>query len=273
MIPNCCQRIWESPWFRSGLLVFLILIPCIAVYWFKDVQNKEVWLLAYAAFLASMTTLFGKRIVDRMFAPKLKVDYVHGETYVDTPILRAVVEGRPVAADCYYFSLRVSNAGHSSADSVEVFATNLHKCVNQNWTLVRRYAMDLRWAWLGVGWLPTLAPKMDRFCNIGHIVDPAERANFAADNEDLAGVGQQTAILSLDLEARPSHGVHLLEPGKYRLTIQLVAANHKPITSKLEIEVTGRWHPNDLQEMVQDGIRIRLLEEECRKPKHDPQRV
>jgi hypothetical protein len=240
-------------------LALLIFIPCITVYWFEDVQNKELCLLAYAAFLASMTTLFGKRVVGRIFAPELKVDYVHREDYVDTPILRGAVAGQPVAADCYYFSLRVSNAGHSSADSVEVFATNLYKWVNQNWTPVRRYSMDLKWAWLGVARLPTLAPKMDRFCNIGHIIDPAQRANFAQDNEDLPGVGQQTTILSLDLEARPNHGIHLLEPGKYRLTIQLVAANHKPVTKKLEIEVLGGWHPHNLPMMREQGIRIQLL--------------
>jgi len=131
--------------------------------------------------------------------------------------------------------------------------------VNGNWTLVRRYSVDLKWAWLGVPRLPTLAPKTDRFCNIGHIIDPAQRANFAQDNEDLPGVGQQTTVLSLDLEARPNSGIHLLQPGKYRLTIQLVAENHRPITRTLEIDVKGTWYPNNLQTMLQQGITIELL--------------
>jgi len=225
----------------------------------EDVQNKELWLLAYAAFLASMTTLFGKRAHDWIFAPELKVAYVHDKNYVDTPKPFVEVDGKLVAVDCYYFSLLVSNGGHSSADSVEVFATNLMKWdgENQNWTPERRYSMDLKWAWLGVTRLPTLAPEMDRFCNIGHIIDPAWREKFR--QEDLPDVGRDTAIFSLDLEAQPNHGIHLLEPGKYHLTIKVVAANHRPITRTLEIDVKGTWYPNNLQTMLQQGITIELL--------------
>ncbi len=270
MTLNCCKRLWASHWFRLLLVIGVVggvaMLARVGELWLSasepDASRREAspyLLLGAAALIASLVALFGDAVRRWIWRPILTTEYLHRPDYCDTPVLRGTTRGQQVASDCYYFSLRVENKGTISADTVEVFATDLCQWVNGNWTPVRRYSMDLKWAWLGVARLPTLAPKMDRFCNIGHIIDPAQRANFAQDNEDLPGLGQQTAILSLDLEARPNHGIHLLRPGKYRLTIQLAAANHKPVTKVLEIDVIGGWYPNNLPRMLQQGIRIELL--------------
>lgn len=264
------NRLWNWHWFRILLVVLVVggsasLALIVGLQLNADQQEKDAGqatssaylILGVAAFIASLVALFGNAVIEWIWRPVLTVDYVHSRGYCDTPELRG--GGQAIGANCYYFSLRVANKGTKSALDVEVFATDLRRWSDENktWSLVRRYSMGLKWAWLGVTRLPKLAPSMDRFCNIGHIIDPAQRSNFAQDNEVLPGVAEQIAILSLDLEARPNHGIHLLEPGKYQLTIWVAAANHKPIQRNVTIDLSETWHA-EIEKMLSEGIRIEL---------------
>jgi hypothetical protein len=65
-------------------------------------------------------------------------------------------------------------------------------------------------------------------------------------------------LFSLDLEALPNHAVHLLSPGKYRLFVKIVAANHDALDRLIEFEITGAWIPNDVSKMLSEGLIMEL---------------
>lgn len=246
-------------WFRVSVAAVVMVVVCgIAIWGSWDLRGTSaIWLTAFAALLASFVSLFGERVKQWLWRPDLRIDYVHGPDYCDTPIMQGVSGGAPVAAECYYFRLRVSNVGSARANMVEVHVSDLQKQqANGNFTQLRRYSMNLKWTNIGTSQLTGLSPRMERFCDLGHVADPAMRARFPG--EDLPGVAHGTAILALDLETQPFHGTHLLEPGNYRLSIRLVAENHKPVHKLIEIEVTGFWAPNNLPVMLRQGIRIQI---------------
>lgn len=250
------RKFWELPHTRCGFVALVLVCAfagtIVAIVKVFCIPSGFV-LPAVAAVLAAFVALFRESIRDWIWRPSLEVSYVHGRDFCDTPVLQ------PSGAICYYFSLRVFNAGTWSAKEVEVFANDLFiasESSPSSWAHVHRYSLNLKWAYLGVARLPTLAPRMERFCNIGHIVDPAQRAQLGP-SENLVGFDEQRTIFSLDLEAQPNHGIHLLAPGTYKLTFQVAAANCKPIQRWLKIELTGEWIASP--QLLEKGIRIDLM--------------
>ncbi len=51
---------------------------------------------------------------------------------------------------------------------------------------------------------------------------------------------------------------HLIPQGKYRLLLQIAAANKKPVKKTLEITLTGNWYDDEAR-MFSDGIGIRMI--------------
>lgn len=256
-----CKRLCVPYWLRLVIVVACVGgVASLAVN--VEIRSDSVqphasqnFVLGVAAFVSSLVALFGAAIRGWIWRPILTLDYVHGPDYCDTPVLRGDGGQDHVATNCFYFSLRVGNRGQKSADAVEVTVLDLHRKTDDRWVEVRRYSLNLKWAYLGTPRLTTLAPQTDRFCNIGHIVSPDMRASFV--NEDLPGCDPQTTVLSLDLETQPNHSIHLLRPGQYRLIVLVAAANHHPIRRQLTIDLSGSWY-SDPSTMLSKGIRIGL---------------
>ena len=59
--------------------------------------------------------------------------------------------------------------------------------------------------------------------------------------EDLPGVDEHKGVIALDVEIKPNQKGDLLEPGTYRFTLKLGAANCEPRTHMLWIVFTGLW--------------------------------
>lgn len=253
-------------WTRWRELFVVCLLALCALVLFvigRSSCTPAGFVQAAATLIAVCAALFVKQVTDWIRSPHLELTYVHGDDYCDTPVLRGVVNGQPIEADSYYFSVRIMNSGRAVAENVEVYAANLLKNSDSGWELIRRYSLNLKWAYRGTNRLDKLLPGMERFCNIGHIIDPIERKKFL--NEDLPG-HDGDAVLSLDLEATPNHLIHLLEKGKYQLVIGVVAANH-PIRWKIvDIDLTGKWIPRNAPEMRRDGIVISLAEAQASTP-------
>ncbi len=208
--------------------------------------------MAATAFLASATAIFGQRIINWIWRPKLTVKYVHSSRYCEKAVARHQDQSE---VDDYYFSLRVSNVGSKPAVDVEVFVYDIRGTTHDGQKVARRYALDLNWAYLGKPSLPTLPPEVSRFCNIGHILDPDHRSKF--DNEELPAQSDGKTLLSLALQAEPHSRIHLLEPGRYKWGICVVAANHRPVKRSLKIHLKGDWY-KERKSMLKDGIRIKL---------------
>jgi hypothetical protein len=58
---------------------------------------------------------------------------------------------------------------------------------------------------------------------------------------------------ALETEFKAFANSHLLEPGRYRLLLQIAAANAKPVEQTVELELSGDWFDSET-EMFSKGI-------------------
>lgn len=163
-------------------------------------------------------------------------------------------------ADCYYFRLRIKNNGEVRAEHVEVYAAELTKQVaDGSFQLVETFTpMNLIWSNIGKAYLPAISPKMEKLCDLGHIIDPDKRKMVFEDNNPDLNASPSETTFSFDVELISSTLGHVIEPGRYRLKLITGAANSKPIEKTLEINLTGKWF-DDERKMLAEGISIAIL--------------
>ena len=168
--------------------------------------------------------------------------------------------GKQFQADCYYFRLRIKNNGGIRAEHVEVYAAELTKQVaDGSFQLVETFTpMNLVWSNIGQAYLPAISPKMEKLCDLGHIIDPDKRKMVFEDNNPNLNVSPGETTFSFDVELISSTLGHVIEPGRYRLKLITGAANSQPIEKTLEINLTGKWY-DDERKMLAEGISIGIL--------------
>lgn len=168
--------------------------------------------------------------------------------------------GKQYQADCYYFRLRIKNNGDVRAEHVEVYAAKLTKQVaDGSFQLVESFTpMNLVWSNIRKAYLPAISPKMEKLCDLGHIIDPEKRKMDFEDNNPNLNVSPSETTFSFDVELISSTLGHVIEPGRYRLKLITGAANSKPIEKTLEINLTGKWY-DDERKMLAEGISIAIL--------------
>jgi len=221
-------------------------------------QNLSVSLTIAAAVFAAFVALFMDALKTCVWRPDISVSYVHGADYCEKVLMRGNgANAQLVEASAYYFRLRIANKGNRRAEKLEVLAADLLKRQSDGeYALLRRYSMNLKWTHVGVPILDGISPKMERFCDIGHIIRPMDRNRLQSEN--LSSADSNATLLSLDLETIANHLPHLIEPGQYRLTLFIAASNNRPVQRILEIELTGKWS-DDMGEMLREEIRVHLL--------------
>jgi hypothetical protein len=157
-------------------------------------------------------------------------------------------------AGCCYLRIRVYNIGKVTAESVEVFAESLERKEDGTFKPVRDFLpLNLVWSHFfpPVVYFPKIPPGGEVFkhCDLGHIIDPVVRSRLPAeDGEDhpsLKAYSSKT-LMSLSLISRPNSGSHLIPPGVYRLRLGAVAANADLKWKTVEINLTGKWSPKEL---------------------------
>lgn len=163
-------------------------------------------------------------------------------------------------ADCYYFRLRVKNSGNQRAEMVEIFAGELSKRqADGSFRKMDSFLpMNLLWSHIRKPFRDAISPGMEKLCDLGHIVDPAQRSKFPMEGNPQLGVPAGQTIFSFDLEVQSFTMSHLIPPGTYRLTVLVGAANAKPVRKTMEIVLTGDWY-DDESRMLGEGIGIRTL--------------
>lgn len=190
------------------------------------------------------------------------------------PTLQILLENRPpdchlttltnlrtgAQASCYYFRLRVRNSGNASAETVEVFVEEIHRR-RADGTFERWQdflPLNLVWTHYGQPYFPKIPPQTYKHCELGHIVDPSLRQQFAGEDHPSLGVSQSQAVMCLDLIVRPATGTHLIRPGVYRLVVVAVAANANAIRRTIDLNLTGNWFADESR-MFREGIGLSLL--------------
>ena len=163
-----------------------------------------------------------------------------------------------VGYDVYYFRLRVENRGNDAARDVQVHLARVERQRrDKKYEPVERFEqMNLLWALIRLPTLPTLLPGMPpRFCDLAHITIPSGKRGM---NEHLPGVGDDNAVLALDLEVATLRKGNLLEEGIYRFGLKLAASNHPVRDYTLEVDFKGVWF-DDEDKMLSEGFGMRLL--------------
>lgn len=228
------------------------------------------WVVATATFLAVVVALFKEDITQWWRRPKLVVSIALEPPHCHQTTLNCTVQRTDLTfaqAKCYYFRVWVENLGKTRATHVQVFAAKLlRRTADGSFQEDNHFLpMNLRWAHAHPRgpngghevYADGISPSMGKHCDLGHIIDPANRVEC---NEGLPGLASTNAVFALDLEFPPNTRSHLLGPGTYQLELRIAAANAVPVTKRLEIAVTGDWFPDELR-MFRDGIGMRVLSE------------
>jgi hypothetical protein len=95
---------------------------------------------------------------------------------------------------------------------------------------------------------------MGKHCDLGRIMDPEKRADFAG-IEDFA---KGKCLFELAVEFPSATTSHLLQAGVYRLELKIAAGNVAPIDKTVELTVTDQWFDEE-ELMFRDGIGLRLV--------------
>jgi hypothetical protein len=162
-------------------------------------------------------------------------------------------------ANAIYLRVWIENLGNATAKNAEVYARELRrKSVDGTWPRVAEFPpMNLVWSGTRQMYFPIIASEMGKHCDIGHIVDPAQRAALREEAPRLGLTSQQTS-LAFDLVAPPNHRGHIIGPGEYQLDILVAAENVRPIKRTIAISLRGLWD-DDETKMLRDGVGIAVL--------------
>jgi hypothetical protein len=226
-----------------------------------DGQLYASWAEAIGTFLAVVVALalalYQNWIRKRLFRPELDV------AISMKPPDCLMVPTKPsqdsvIVANGYYLRMRVINEGKRRAQDVEVFASSLRKRqVDGTFKEVDSFSpMNLVWTHYGESVLPGISPKAYRHCGIGNILDPAARHQFEV--QDLPDHPRDETLLRLNVAFASYTKFYLLEPGQYKLGIEITAANSEPVNRILEITLRGRWF-DEADKMAEDGVGVRVL--------------
>jgi hypothetical protein len=119
--------------------------------------------------------------------------------------------------------------------------------------------MNLKWAYLDSKiYFPSIAPKMGKHCDMGHIVEPAQRHLLHEDPPQGLNLTNQQASLAFNLMVAPNHRGHIIGPGEYQLDILVTAENVGPIKKTIAISFPGIWYADETK-MLRDGIGVKVL--------------
>ena len=227
---------------------------------------RPEWIGAIGTILLAILAVFQDKIRSWLTRPRLRLQgkavqpFCHKTTWTHpfpSGDPRHLPNTKLEYLPCYYFRVAISNSGNSAASNVEVYASSLRrKRADQEFEPVSRFTpMNLMWAHNHTVYLPLLSPKMAKFCDLGHIIAPAERKKVG---HDLPGLSPDKCLLALDLQSEPNMKGHLVEPGTYRLTLLVVAENSRPHEYEVEVVISGDWYDSE-EEMFRHGFGIRVL--------------
>jgi hypothetical protein len=220
------------------------------------------WLIAIGTIALAIIAIFQDKIRSWLMRPKLDVLIVVSPPDCHKTTLASVTQDGRVTgkADCYYFRIRVKNSGNQRAELVEVFAAELLKQqADGSFKKMESFLpMNLFWTHIKRPFFDAISPGMEKHCDLGHVIEPAKRAMFGREDNPKLDIPADKTIFSFDLVVQPNTMSHLIPQGKYRLALQIAAANTEPIKKTLEITLTGNWYDDETR-MFSDGIGIRML--------------
>jgi hypothetical protein len=235
-----------------------------------DWGNVSQWFAAFVMSLVALVALFKEEIMKRWRRPILDLSLRVTPPDCYKTELRSLRPGpgdnvqiggfgKWHVANCYYFRLWVDNHGKTRAERVQVFATKLHRLGADGKFVEDKHFLPLNLCWSRSEdhievFAEGISPHMGKHCDLGRIIDPEKRADFA----DIEGFAKEKCLFELAVEFPSATRSHLLQPGVYRLELKIAAGNVAPIDKTVELTVTDNWFDEE-EVMFRDGIGLRLV--------------
>jgi hypothetical protein len=213
------------------------------------------------AVLVALYAIFQERFRAWLSHPSLRVTVSTSAPYAQ----KTLISSGEHTAQCYYFRLKVENAGNLEADGVEILAADLLEEDGQGHFKKSTRFLPMHLVWSHDRRISQhISTGMFRFCDLGHIIDPAERHHFLGEDFIITYAslffGHEIAeevVLSLDTEVKPLTTTHLLPAGNYKLKLLVGAKGIKPQRLEVAINLGRSWIVNQDQ-MLSEGITIEM---------------
>ena len=110
--------------------------------------------------------------------------------------------------------------------------------------------MSLNWSYYRIPIMPKIQPKFFKHCDLGYIIK-ADDANL----EQFGKSKTSEVVFCIDLVKSTFIGSHILEPGEYRIKINVGANNLKPVQKQFYLKFSDEWL-DDEKEMFEKKVEI-----------------
>jgi hypothetical protein len=232
--------------------------------------------IAATTLILAFVTVFQDWLKSWVWHPKLKVSAKTAPPdCIALPMIRRTLQSPwpgstviqasgPISeekANCIFFRIFIENTGHEPARNVEVYAKQLlRQQADKSWALAPSFPpMNLKWSWFDLMiHYPIINPRTGRHCDIGHIIEPSSRERFEGEENPDLHLTQDQVCLAFELVLKPNNRSYIVQPGNYRLIIDVGAQNSRPKEVTVQIYVQGRWY-NEEPKMLSDGVVIQVL--------------
>ena len=254
-----------------GILIYIILrdIPGI------DELVIATYVLGFATLLLGIVALFGPKLIDYIYRPKLKISFERNPPFchkttdkwqVSEPAHWWQVNKCSYSEPVYYFRLRVKNHGKSTAKKCEVVLENLWLYDKKGLNEIQNFShVNLKWV-IGAGkkrQYIDINPERGYFCDLGHISSKnyqktIEKGFIDADGYPVCGEGDLRFMLDL-LQVFYAQSNYLCPKITYILKIGLYSENANYQKELFEITWSGKWEDEQDRMFRDDRIEIKKI--------------
>jgi hypothetical protein len=230
----------------------------------SDRATLADWLIAFGTILVAIVAIFQDKIRSWIWKPKLNCEINLSPPDCHSTLLRYQSPGYPehgedVWAQTYYFRLRISNTGNTSAKNAEVILTEILKKEGDKFKKLKDFSADnLLWSTLDKMYCDYISPGTFKFCNIGHVVDPKERGKLPGEDNGFINLADGETSFFFDVRFKSNIMYHIVGPGIYIIAVKIGSENAKTISRKYEINITGKWHYEEAR-MFNEGVSIKQI--------------
>lgn len=220
------------------------------------------WLVAVGTLSLGFLAVFGDRLRDWLFAPRLVVTCrARTPDCALMPILYSEKIGAVILTskigDALYVRLWIENRGWTAARNVEVFAKSLRRARrDETWEDIGSFPrMNLGWTHTDDIYMPRISRKMGRYCDLGRVAKPADREKLGEGRPDLE-LGRTSFVFGV--KPQPSNLKHIVGPGTYEVKVLVAAENVRPVEKHIKVRLDGAWY-DDEDQMLRDGIGVGVV--------------
>jgi len=210
------------------------------------------WVLILTTIFLGVIAIWGDKVKEFFFAPKIKVLFEEVSPYCHKTFYRpSLLEIPPsdLNEPVFFFRFEIENAGSAKLRACEAKLEQLWIYNSAGKPQKIQGFNDVSLVWVN-GRRPVidLNPYRRDYCNIGHIASPKYQKEFEARIfNDLPGSHDQQLRFVFELAESPHSQPNCLIPGKYAIKVMLYSENTRPKELWFEIAWSGNWQDNETE--------------------------